>query len=160
MSKSARKQYGYGSDHLYTVQSDPHYGILAGQSTGHQWLISENPDGHLLVKFGPSGELTEPLLLKADQPKQRAERLEDWKAEVGFETKPIRIRKFYLDRYQLGIADLPSGMQEAVDSPDEFDEEELEMVMADIDGWLKDGQFVLKWGNEYYMNAAGEVESS
>jgi len=114
----------------------------------------------LLIKFDLSGKLIETSILEDEQPKQRQDQLERWKAGVGFMDKPINICKFYLKDYQIGVAALTNCMQEAVDAPDHFDPVELEMIREEIDRWLETGQFVLDWGNDYYMNKNGEVVCS
>src|SRR5690348_18309911 len=161
MSNAAHKRYDYGLDHCYTIRSNPYYGILAGQSGGAQWLITGAEQAILLIKFDLKGKLVETRLLKGDSPEQREEQLEQWKAEVGFTDQPVYVLKFHLEQYYVGVAALPyDGMQEAIDDPDSFAPEELEMIMEEIESWLSKGLFALEWGEEYYMNKDGEVITS
>lgn len=153
-------RFAYGPGHRFAVRSDPHHGIMAGRSEDAQWLLSDQQRGILAIRFDQSGNLVDSLLFGGNQPNPRRERLERWKAEVGFTDGPIHIREFSVEPYGIGIAALPSGMQEAVDAPETFDEEELEMVLEDALAWIKDGQFVLNWGDQYYMDKDGNVVSS
>ena len=82
-----------------------------------------------------------------------------WKAEMGFRPATIRVRKFFSDEHFIGIEDYPSHFHEVVSDPG-ADEEEKADIRGSIELWDKDGQFVLQWGNDYWLDGSGRVVSS
>lgn len=83
-----------------------------------------------------------------------------WKTEVGFQPGVIHIKQFYDEAHTVGIEILPEHYQD-LETSDEFeDEEERQGWMQDRDAWLERGEFVWWWAKDYYMNAAGEVDST
>lgn len=88
------------------------------------------------------------------------EELTDWQDELGFTPGTISIQQFFLSERWIGIKDLPEHYQEVIDQPDEIDESRRRELEEDIRRWLQAGDFVLYWDEEYYLNAAGELESS
>ena len=153
-------RYEYEPEHCFLIRNDPQYGILAGRSRDAQWLISDEQDGTLVIKFNAPGNLIDTFLLDGKLPNERRDERDHWKDKIGLTEATISVRRFSLARYGIGITALPSGMQQAVDAPGDLDEEELKMILEDAAGWLKDGQFVLNWGNDYYLSKDGEVVSS
>jgi hypothetical protein len=82
-----------------------------------------------------------------------------WKEEMGFRPATIRVRKFWSAEHYIGIEDYPSHFHEILSDP-EADEDEKADVRESMELWDKDGQFVLQWGNDYWLDGAGRVVSS
>jgi uncharacterized protein (TIGR02996 family) len=76
--------------------------------------------------------------------------------EFGFRPGRIHIKEFVTGE-GLSVHLLPWHYQEDVEDPDSTDEEGS---AVDIQGWIDRGDFVLDWGNDYFMDADGEVTSS
>jgi hypothetical protein len=85
--------------------------------------------------------------------------IEVWKAEMEFRPATIRVRKFFSDEPYIGIEDYPSHFHEILSDP-AADEEEKADVRESMELWDKDGQFVLLWGNDYWLDGSGRVVSS
>ncbi len=82
------------------------------------------------------------------------------RAEFGFQPALIRVREFATDR--VAIFPLPADYQEFVDDPEtpSFDEEQRKCFPYYITKWVENEEFVLLWGNDYWMDNNGEVTSS
>ena len=85
--------------------------------------------------------------------------LDAWKAEMGFRRATIRVLKFYSDQYWAGIEDYPSHFHEVLADPD-ADAEEKADIRESMELWDRDGQFVVLWGNDYWLDGSGRVVSS
>jgi len=85
-----------------------------------------------------------------------------WKREIQFQDAPITVREFFLDDRFLGIRRLPDHLQEFKENPDNVakDEEERRGLEDRIREWESLGQFVLLWGEDYWMSRDGDVEST
>ena len=84
--------------------------------------------------------------------------------EFGFRPALVRVKEFSTDE-GLAVHLLPSHYQDYVDNPDSMDEErwgreDLDHYPLLIQSWIDRGDFVLDWGNDYFMDATGEVNSS
>jgi hypothetical protein len=82
-----------------------------------------------------------------------------WQKEMGLRPATIQVRKFFSHELYIGIEDYPSDFEEILSDP-AADEEEKADVRRDMKSWDKDGQFVLQWGNDYWLDESGEVVSS
>jgi hypothetical protein len=151
---------GYGHRHLFTVQSDPHYGITAGTAGNRQVLLAGTADGILSIFFDGDGNLVETVLTAFSGRGDPERDFTRWEEQLGFTAQPIRIMRFSIPEYGIGIADLPAGMRECLEHPRRFTEKERGMILEDIQTWLSTGQFVLQWREEFYMNSRGQVISS
>jgi hypothetical protein len=163
---------------LYNIQSHPEYGFYTGiLANQHQALMSED----VLIEFDTEGnhvqttyrELPERLwmvgVLKAlnEMPadtaivqKDNHVSLVEWQVQIGFVSRTISVKKFFLSESCTGIDDLPGEYLDFLENPEAFDEEEQEYLPEEIQGWEESRDFVFYWGNDYYMNEAGEVHSS
>src|SRR5205814_740764 len=85
--------------------------------------------------------------------------MEAWKVEMRFHPAKIKVKKFFSEQFFVGIEDYPSHFQEILNDPAAGDSEKAD-VLDSMKLWDKDGQFVLQWGNDYWLDKAGEVVSS
>jgi hypothetical protein len=85
--------------------------------------------------------------------------IEAWQAAMGFRPATISVREFFSDEHSIGIEDYPSHFHEILSDP-AADEEEKADVRESMELWNKDGQFVLLWGNDYWLDGSGRVISS
>jgi hypothetical protein len=86
-------------------------------------------------------------------------RIVAWQEELQFRSTTIRVKRFFLDELGIGIEDYPSHFGEILDDPGASDEEKGD-VRDSMRHWDADGQFVLHWGNDYWLDDSGEVTSS
>lgn len=82
-----------------------------------------------------------------------------WQGELGFQPATIRVRRFHLDNLGVGIADHPDHLVEILSAPRASDADK-ENARDSLRSWDADGQFVLRWGEEFWLDDAGEVVAS
>jgi hypothetical protein len=82
-----------------------------------------------------------------------------WKKELHFRKTMITVKKFLSEKYGIFIDDYPSYFHEVLDDSNESDEEKAE-IRDLMKSWNKDGQFVLQWGNDYWLSKTGKVIAS
>ncbi len=85
--------------------------------------------------------------------------IEEWKNEIGLIPVTIKVKKFWLAKHLLGIEEYPSHFQEALSAPT-IDVAEKTEIINSIELWKEQNQFVLWWGNDYWLDQTGSVISS
>jgi hypothetical protein len=88
-----------------------------------------------------------------------AEALGTWQQEIGFRPGAISVEKFFVPDVGYGIQDYPAHFQDVLDNPHTSDAQRAD-TLESIREWDADGQFVLLWGNDYWLNCDGAVVSS
>lgn len=84
--------------------------------------------------------------------------IEAWQKDMGLRLATIKVKKFFSHEYYIGIEDYPSHFQDVLSDPSSDDEKAD--VLESMETWGKDGQFVLQWGNDYWLDESGGVVSS
>jgi len=69
------------------------------------------------------------------------------------------VKKFFLKDLYLGIQDYPDHFGEVLSDP-AASEAEKDDIRDSMQLWVQTGQFVLWWGNDYWLDDKGEVVSS
>jgi hypothetical protein len=87
------------------------------------------------------------------------ELLDNWQREMGFQAALIRVKKFILPEVGISIDDYDSHVLEILDDP-KASEEEKDEIREEMQEWDAEGQFVLNWGNDYWLDHTGEIVSS
>jgi hypothetical protein len=159
-----------GQEQLYAIRPDEGYFFAGVTPGGAQVLMGLFCPNLVAFRFDREGN----LLGSEQQPvpffqgvappydiyDQRIQpMIEGWKQEMGFRPATIRVRKFWSAEHYIGIEDYPSHFHEILSDPS-ADEEEKADVRESMERWDKDGQFVLQWGNDYWLDRAGRVVSS
>jgi hypothetical protein len=85
--------------------------------------------------------------------------LNAWQKEIGFRPATITVKKFFSVEHYIGIEDYPSHFAEILSDPEATEDERID-VRDSMTLWDRDGQFVLLWGNDYWLNSSGDVVSS
>jgi len=85
------------------------------------------------------------------------DQIRSWQNEIGFKEHPIAIERFAIPQLRLGIAEMPPHFQDFKNDPDDSTEEDRREMPAMIDQWLAEGNFVLWWWTDYYLDAHGEI---
>jgi len=85
--------------------------------------------------------------------------IEGWQREMAFQPTTIKVKKFFLQTPYIGIEDYPSHFEEILSDPQECEEEKND-IRDSMRLWDEAGQFVLLWGNDYWLDDSGEVVSS
>jgi hypothetical protein len=138
--------------HLVAVFFDSSGDLLAVQTR----LLEFLKPSALIV----DGKPLEGLVQTYDIADERIEmHLHTWRQELGFQPRDIVVKKFFIAELELGIEDYPSHLEDVLSDPSASDEKKQE-VRAAMQTWDTDGQFVLLWGNDYWLDQMGEVTSS
>jgi hypothetical protein len=159
-----------GRERRYAIRPDQGYFSAGVTSAGEQVLMGLSCPNLLALYFDPDGALmrtehrpvpffrgvTPPYDIYDDRIRPM---IEGWQAEMGFRPATIRVRKFYSDEYSKGIEDYPDHFADILADP-EADEEEKADVRESMEIWDSEGQFVLLWGNDYWLDGSGRVVSS
>jgi hypothetical protein len=150
--------------------------FIAGRERGgRQILLGLRYPYVVVLVFAASGELVEAVIRPSlFHPKSRGPagpyftenpdfqekvsgQIASWQLEIGFRPGPILVQPFALPELSLGIEDLPRHLQGFRKQPKEFSEEEQREFPGIIDEWVSEGNFVLWWGTDYYLDKQGEV---
>ncbi len=85
--------------------------------------------------------------------------IEAWQKDMGLRLATIVVKKFFSSEHFIGIEDYPSHFHEVLSDPTSDDEEKAD-IQESMELWYKHGQFVLHWGNDYWLDESGKVVSS
>ncbi len=86
-------------------------------------------------------------------------RLAAWQKELQFRPASIWVAQFFIAELGIGIADYPAHFSGILDDEHASDEEKAD-IRESVRQWDADGQYVLYWGKDYWLNLAGKVVSS
>lgn len=159
-----------GHERLYAIKPDEGYFSAGVKPDGQQVLIGLFCPNLVAFHFDRDGKLLRseqrpvPFVKDVTPPydiddERIQPMIETWKAEMRFRPATISVRKFFSDEHDIGIEDYPSHFHEILSDP-AADEEEKAGVRESMELWDKDGQFVLLWGNDYWLDESGRVVSS
>jgi hypothetical protein len=156
--------------HLYAIQPDQGYFDAGMTADGGQALMGLYCPDLIAIRFDMDGNLLgfERRRLEHLRPIEgiypthdevfRSE-LRACQEEIGFRPVTIRVKKFSIPELGIGIDDEPDHFDEILNDPDSSEEEKAD-VRESMALWDADGQFVLLWGNDYWIDGTGEVTSS
>jgi hypothetical protein len=97
------------------------------------------------------------MLFGGEFRRKLAVELSSWQSEMGFQEGTISVKPYWLPEYWTGIEDIPQGLREMLENPEEIeDEEDRRLCLEVIEGWIQDGNFVFWWCENYHMNRDGE----
>jgi hypothetical protein len=88
--------------------------------------------------------------------------LSSWLHSLGFQEAVIKVKRFYLPDYHIGIVDFPRFFQDVLCNPSAYSEDEQRLAQTQRDRWFTEGLFEL-WlneGTDLWVTATGEIESS
>lgn len=156
---------------LFPINSHPEYGFHAGTTAdGRQvlmGLLCPNLVAHLFDGDGRFlGIQTRPLDFLTPSAagiyniydKRIPGCIEVWRGELGLTPGVIRVRSFSAES-GVAIDEHPDHLDELLDDPDASDDEKEE-ARESLRRWEEDREFVLYWGNDYWLDDKGEVTSS
>lgn len=170
--------FSRNKDYLYTIQSDPFYYYTGVTSDGFQALLVLYYPSVITLLFDSDGNLVEvsetPLSESMQREAERygfydtflqegAERKILWHIEQrGFKQEPIKVKRFFLPQYHIGIEDFPEGFREILLQPSHYSTEDLLLAENASNRWLSEGMFELWLNPDSYrwIKGGGEIESS
>lgn len=155
-----------GESAVYPIKGDDvdwHAGII---SSGEQILVVLFFPTILALRFSANGELVG-LMSVSGFPSQSIgvfsqqddERLQDWLKDIGFRPSLIRIKRFFLPEYNIGISDLSQMFKKYLLHPNQFDRDEVDFAERESQRWSAKGLFEL-WLNEWtdvWIDGMGEI---
>jgi hypothetical protein len=161
-------------DLLFPIRSAPERYFYAGRlPNDRQALIARSVSGHLIAAiFDGDGNLHEvihqelpcpPVLSDSGGRELDEADFSDYlHREFGFSSSLISIKEFRVPEEVFAVYHLPELYREFLDNPDSstFGDEERVALRSLIREWNESGQFVLEWGNDYWLDSRGEVVAS
>ena len=166
--------------YLYSIQPEQRHLLDAGVTAdGTQVLIGLYCPDLVAIFFAGDGSLQEvrkrPLPFDAVSifDERISTQLGEWKKELTFRPRVISVKRFFVlektiptpenawHRDGIGIVEIsPPHFHAMLANPDIYTTEDLEFVQKQIPEWWASGQFVLWWGNDYWLDNTGEIVSS
>jgi hypothetical protein len=85
-----------------------------------------------------------------------------WMEKHGFEQQAIRVKRFFIPSYHIGIEDFPKCFYEILGDPCAYSTDENYIAQSQYDRWLGEGVYKLWLNNvkDLDMDRDGHVESS
>jgi hypothetical protein len=167
---------------LYPIRQSQIDGFYAGRRTQGQKLLAAVDGARLLVaQFNEAGDLIEVaraiLPPQATTPDSQGQTVAQYLSKhFGYVPQVIQVKRFrvppeeeqagnLLQRALIGesglaVAPFPTHLQEFLDDPSDYDEEDYTNCCEMLSRWITEGNFVLYWGNEYQLNPDGVVIAS
>ena len=162
-------------DLLFPIRSAPDRYFYAGHlPNGRQALIARSVYGEMVAAiFDGGGNLIEVIQQKLpsrpvlrDSAEIREVDEDDFQEYLqgafGFSPGLMRIKEFRIPREMFAVYHLPTLFREFLENPNspDFDEEDRRGLPEVIRRWQEKGQFVLEWGNDFWLDHTGEVVAS
>jgi hypothetical protein len=154
----------------YTIKNDGNYFTAGVDGQGRQVLMgilfgATSPEV-VAVFFDRLGDylgsLAEPVVPRPSENDEVAagRALAGVQSAIGLTPASITVKRFWLDDRHVGISDLPEHYQDFLNNPEKFDEQRRAELSGDVQRWFSEGDFVLWWGEDYYLDKEGDVSSS
>jgi hypothetical protein len=151
-------------DLLFPILSAPSRGFYAGHlPEGQQALIALSRYGQIIAAIcDQGGNLIRVLHQEVSSPPNKYSFEDCLIRELGFSPSLIRIKEFRMPAELFAVYHLPSHFSSFLIDPNDriFDEEDRGAYPEMIRQWHESGQFVLEWGNDYWLDRNGDVVSS
>jgi hypothetical protein len=165
------------SDHLYWIEGYPHHGYWTGTTAdGSQVLVVILAPHIIAIFFDHEGNLLEvqerrlspSTLAMAEKGiyagfrRQSDEDVSSWLDSLGIHESVIKVKRFFLPDYHVGIVDFPQFFQDILRNPSAYSEDEQRGAESAKARWFKEGIFEL-WlndGTNLWITSTGQVESS
>jgi hypothetical protein len=173
-----KPSYARDSNHLYFIEGYPSRLYWTGTiAEGLQLLVVIQVPFFIAIVFDRNGDLvrverrmlSSSTIAAAEQigfrdffREQGDREHSSWLHSLGFQEAVIRVKRFYLPDYHIGIVDFPRFFQDVLCNPSDYSEDEQRLAQSQRDRWFAEGLFEL-WlneGTDLWITATGEIESS
>jgi len=155
----------------YTVQTNEDYGWAAGKAYGFPALVffgkprlTGGDQAQInMVVFWPDGSIRFHDLDCLDEELEIGDELLNVLAEdLSFEhTGNAEVRAFKHEEFwHYALVPFPWHLHAIAVGEKDDEEDEREDDLMSVRSWIEDGNFVLQCGNNFFMGADGDVESS
>lgn len=174
MSQSFLREPNY----LYSIEGYPHHGYWTGTTADHlQALVVVLSPTIVAIFFDGEGNLvgvqeraiSQETLAMAHRigfheamRTQGDQEISAWLDSLGVHESVIKVKRFFLTDYHVGIVDFPQVFQEVLQHPSAFSEDEQRVAESERVRWSNEGLFEL-WLNDatnLWITSTGQVESS
>jgi hypothetical protein len=165
----------------YRLVSGKYAGFYTGTSGDRQVLMGFNNPGLLAIFFDRDGNLLEvrervfpkewfrewevSLAGEGGEERRRPNSTRERNAlmaEIGFREGPIDIKPFDLEeKYWVSLDEVTSDVRDTLEHPEEYSEEDIESARMSLEISRElGGLYGFHWGNDYYMNEDGTINTS
>lgn len=149
------------ADQLYYIQDNGIDFRTGHLPNGTQILIFRGISFAIVIRFSFEGDVlgydSVPIGRTVDIPDPVIDEIFN---QLYAESGTIQVRKFAIPEYEIEIRDMPDYLQEYLDFPETFSEEDAPHLEKAIEDWKQRKSFVLIWCKDYEMSAEGEIEST
>jgi hypothetical protein len=168
-------QRDFNGELLFPIQSAPSRQFYAGElPDGGQALVVCSVSGDMIIAlFDRQGNLTGVVNQELPSPRKLLEGGdfaavydEDYqeylRRTLGLSPGLIIIKSFRMPAAMLGVYHLPQHYQDFLEKPDDprFTDEDRRDFPIWIAQWNERSEFVLEWGNDFWLDSSGEVVAS
>ena len=150
---------------MHTIQSRPHTYFTGKTTDEKQALLGFLGDCIAVVVFDKMGNVLETRdyslninrksglgpVVEAIAEKQ----IHVIQQQMDLHEVPIQVKQFFVERWNIGLKQFPLDLEDYLDHPDTFSEEDSHIFRKDIEDWQKAGNCVLQWGNDYLLGRDG-----
>jgi hypothetical protein len=152
---------------MYTIQTRPQAYFTGTTNDGKQVLLGWLRDIIAVVLFDNTGDLLEtreyPVninLKKGLGPVVETmveKQIQVVRQLLGIREGSIQVNPFFVDSWKIGLKQLPLDLEDYLDHPDGYSEEDARIFRKDIEDWKSAGNCVLYWGNDYLLGRDGHT---
>lgn len=152
---------------MYTIRTRPYAYFTGTTNHGKQVLLGWVNDFIGVIIFDETGNLleTREYPIGIDPKKGLGPAVESIVAKqirvvkrlLSFHNGPIQVNPFFIERWDVGLKQFPMDLEEFLARPEECPAEDAHFWSRDIEEWIRDGNCVLDWGNDYLIGRDGET---
>lgn len=152
--------------YLYALRSHTDYWFAVGRSNSTQALFGEIGESFVWCLFTPFGDLMRSGSCSAKLPHAPnltaayaafEEACTHFRHQHGLVDEGIKVKRFFVPEFDVGICDLPEGFDEDLCNPSVEVSAETVEFLAD---WKRDELYVFWWGGSFFVDSTGYVTSS
>ena len=168
--------FSRNEDHLYLIVGSPISYYTGLTYDGFQVLIVPLFPIRLVVFFDIDGklmEVEEHALMKSletsDNPVKTLENATETThtlnalfQRIGYKEGRIRVKRFFLNKYKIGIRDFPEIFIDTIRNPSRYCSDEIAVAKNELNRWSKEGVFELNFSTDlkYWINQLGIIEAT
>lgn len=164
-------------DYLYALNGSEYEFFTGVDAQGSQLLFVVCYPRFVAVLFDENGHLVDSTIESLSESAVEAvnkigflnalhgrlgEEIDSWFTRRGFVKSPISVKRFYLPQLHIGIKDFPEYLDDIVQRPSDFSEDEQNVAQDVLRRWPLEGIFEL-WlseGQNLTIDRLGNIESS
>lgn len=88
--------------------------------------------------------------------------LASWLPSIGYREKTINVKRFFLEKYYIGISDFPDYLQKILENPACYSDDEQQVARNELERWSSEGvcEFWLNRNVNRWIDCHGKIEST